>query len=224
MYARNLFLRVFTAPLSRGRLRSYARDHAPCKIHFGCGPNVLPGWLNTDTNLPKGGIEFVDVRKPLPFEDNSVDYVYHEHLFEHLDRATGERFLRECRRVLKPGGKLRIATPNIDFLVGLFSDPRSDLQDAYLQWFQAVNRIGQTARPQVYVMNTYFYSWGHRFIYDKVSLGELLAQVGFTAMTWEVPGKSSDPNLLNLEHHGDSSPKGFNELETMVVEARKPLA
>jgi SAM-dependent methyltransferase len=57
-----------------------------------------------------------NLAKGIPFPDGSVDAVYHSHLFEHLDREVGEKFLHEVKRVLKPGGIHRIVVPDFEFL------------------------------------------------------------------------------------------------------------
>ena len=56
-----------------------------------------------------------DLRKGIPFPDNSVDGVYHSHLFEHLDRDVVPIFLAEVLRVLRPGGVHRIVVPDLEF-------------------------------------------------------------------------------------------------------------
>src|SRR5690606_18378616 len=62
-----------------------------------------------------------DLSKGIPYEDNSVDAVYHSHTLEHIDRnlddpanGPGLLFTKECRRVLKPGGVLRIVVPDLE--------------------------------------------------------------------------------------------------------------
>jgi predicted SAM-dependent methyltransferase len=54
-----------------------------------------------------------DIRKGLPFENSSVDVVYHSHILEHVERELVEAFLTEIKRVLVPGGEHRIAVPGI---------------------------------------------------------------------------------------------------------------
>ena len=56
-----------------------------------------------------------DLAKGIPFSSSSVDVVYHSHVLEHFDREVGERFLRETKRVLKPGGVHRIVVPDFEF-------------------------------------------------------------------------------------------------------------
>ena len=56
-----------------------------------------------------------DLSKGIPAEDESVDGVYHSHLFEHLDRDVADRFLKEIQRVLKPNGIVRIVVPDLEY-------------------------------------------------------------------------------------------------------------
>lgn len=78
------------------------------KINLGCGGNILDGFLNYDDD--------VDISKPLPWKDNSIEFILAEHVFEHISPQDGLRFLDECRRILKPGGTLRLCVPVLDAL------------------------------------------------------------------------------------------------------------
>lgn len=73
------------------------------KIQFGCGGNRLHGWENHDTD--------VDVTKPLPFPDLCAEFVFAEHIGEHLDSGELLRFLTECHRLLRPNGTMRLCCP-----------------------------------------------------------------------------------------------------------------
>ncbi|HLL73725.1 MAG TPA: methyltransferase domain-containing protein [Pyrinomonadaceae bacterium] len=55
-----------------------------------------------------------DLRQGIPFEDGRFDVVYHSHLLEHFSKARAQLFLKECWRVLKPGGTLRVAVPDLE--------------------------------------------------------------------------------------------------------------
>ena len=73
------------------------------RLHLGCGSNFLPGWNNFDSE--------VDITKKLPFFDNYADAIFIEHCVEHVASPDAMRFFEECRRVLKPGGALRVSVP-----------------------------------------------------------------------------------------------------------------
>jgi predicted SAM-dependent methyltransferase len=81
------------------------------KVQFGSGGNILKGWRNHD--LESDG---VDIRKPLPYADNTVDFILAEHVMEHVTGPEALRFLDECYRILKPGGTLRVCVPVLDHL------------------------------------------------------------------------------------------------------------
>ena len=87
------------------------------KLHLGCGTKILAGFLNIDIrSLP--GVDIVSSVDNLPmFADNSVDLIYCCHVLEHVPRANMPAILNEWRRVLKPGGTLRVAVPNFQAVV-----------------------------------------------------------------------------------------------------------
>lgn len=78
------------------------------KLHLGCGGNLIRGWANHDSE--------VDISKPLPFGSASADEIFSEHCFEHVSPQEGFAFLEECRRVLVPGGRLRLCIPVLERL------------------------------------------------------------------------------------------------------------
>ena len=102
----------------RSGVRKASTVILPCALHIGCGSNRKPGWINID--LAPGADICLDLREPLPFPDNSVKMVYGEHFFEHLDLEEGTRFLRECLRVLLPGGRLSLGVPNARFCMEVY--------------------------------------------------------------------------------------------------------
>jgi predicted SAM-dependent methyltransferase len=85
------------------------------RLNIGCAEVKYPGWMNIDI-LPDADV-VVDVTRGLPWADKSVPYIYNERFVEHLSVEEARAFLAECRRVLLPGGVLRIATPHLEFLL-----------------------------------------------------------------------------------------------------------
>jgi SAM-dependent methyltransferase len=104
-----------TIPREESRTNS-----APRLLNLGCGQRFHPAWTNLDLAPAHPSIRRFDVTQPLPFEDAAFDAVYHSHLLEHLPRAQALPFLRECRRVLKPGCVLRLAIPNLEAIARLY--------------------------------------------------------------------------------------------------------
>lgn len=86
---------------------------AKMKINFGCGSNIIPGWRNLDIDRPNQE-DRIDITRPVPFKDNSVDFILGEHICEHVSAPDCFRFFLESHRILKPGGVLRVCVPILD--------------------------------------------------------------------------------------------------------------
>ena len=81
------------------------------KIQFGSGGNILPGWVNTDLEHAVAVKDLVDITKLLPYGNEVADEILAEHVCEHITPQQLLSFLMECRRILKPGGVLRMICP-----------------------------------------------------------------------------------------------------------------
>ena len=206
----------------RHAIRDYTRSHRIRKLHIGAGRNILAGWLNTDISLNHASVIYLDATARFPFDDATFDYILAEHMIEHLDYQAGQLMLRECNRVLKPGGRVRFATPDLQVLLALHSKTKSDLQIQYIDWL--VRRIMPDVREcaDVFVINNAFRAWGHQFLYDQSTLEHALRSQGFLDLAFFKPGASDDPVLCDLESHGrEIQAEDINQFETMVIEGRK---
>ncbi|HEV2635711.1 MAG TPA: methyltransferase domain-containing protein [Actinocrinis sp.] len=120
----------------------------------------------------------LDIGKPLPFDDGCVDWVYAEHLIEHVPLLTAISWLAEARRILAPGGVLRITTPDLRKYVegylgesGFFAKHRRRLR---------LMRVGPPMpERKAFMVNQIFYLYGHRWIYDYDELCYALTEAGF---------------------------------------------
>lgn len=104
------------------------------KLHPGCGNRLLDGWLNTDLHPRSAQAARLDATRRFPFADGVFALVYSEHLIEHVSFGEGAAMLRECFRVLSPGGRIRVATPDLRFLTALHRSDLSPLQERYRAW------------------------------------------------------------------------------------------
>jgi predicted SAM-dependent methyltransferase len=198
----------------RSPIARYLREHAERKLQLGAADKPLPGWLNTDLHdYGRRDIVFLDARRRFPLPDGSFDLVYSEHMLEHLTYADGQRCLRECFRVLRPGGTVRVATPSLQRLAGLYGG--GDLQERYVRWAAATLEPELQAPLPGAVVNNFFRSWGHEFIYDPETLRHALTEAGFVDVAERPIGE--------LERHLPEEPE-LNEYETFVLEARRPSA
>lgn len=172
------------------------------KLHLGCGSNVLPGWANLDLEGPSPVIQW-DLTQPIPAASDSFDYVYSEHFIEHIGLDEARALVRECQRLLKPGGTLRLSTPNLEKLVDEYRSGRLSEWDD-MRW-----------KPQTscQLLNEGMRLWGHQFVYDLPELLALLRASGFShieRMEWR---KSTHDALRNIEtrpYHDE-----------LIIEARK---
>jgi len=89
-------------------------------LNLGCGGRFHRDWENVDFSSNASVVRVYDLRKGIPFPDVSFDVVYHSHLLEHFSKNAGAGFLRECYRVLKPGGIVRIAVPDLQRIAALY--------------------------------------------------------------------------------------------------------
>ena len=189
------------------------------KLHLGCGRNILDGWINTDYNTAKfGGSEYLDVTKKFPYNNNSVDYIFSEHMIEHITYHEGKFMLEESFRVLKVGGKIRISTPDLKFLIKLYNEDKTELQKRYIEY--SFKEYKLDCNSDTFVINNFHRDWGHIFIYDEKTLKSLFELIGFFDLKCYGLMESDDEELRGLEHI-IRQPDGFIQLESFTVEGTK---
>lgn len=98
----------------RARLTAFPRrSAAPVLVNLGCGKDYRADYVNVDVNLFFKRDMWLDLRNPLPFPDASVDGVFTSHVLEHFPLDETAHIVRECHRVLKPGGVIRVVVPDV---------------------------------------------------------------------------------------------------------------
>jgi predicted SAM-dependent methyltransferase len=200
---------------------SYSIRTPQC-LHIGAERFSIPNWFNTDLDPVRKDTYYLDATKTFPFHWDSFDFIFSEHMIEHLSFQEGVGMLKECRRVLKPGGVIRIATPNLRNILALMDEEN---HKPYLEWALKEFDLPKSPYPQATsVVNNFFRSWGHQFIYDRAMLRTALEQEDFSDVTECQVGESQHPELRGLERHGVRWNDFINKFETMVFEAKKPAA
>jgi predicted SAM-dependent methyltransferase len=168
-------------------------------LQIGGGYHTIDGWLNGD--LIAGDI-YLDATKRLPFPDNTFNFLFAEQFIEHLSWKDGKLFFQECHRVLRPGGVIRLSTPDLERLIQVYYDenPYVTLAQAMERHRRKHNAVLSTA---CHFINDYFHLWGHKFIYDEETLLNELLKAGFVNIKRCRFGKSKYEDLAGRERHAD---------------------
>ena len=199
------------------QVRRFLDAPGPHRVILGASRHLLDGWLATDL-IPKSRHSvFLDATERFPFPDASIDRILCEHMIEHVPAEAGAALLAECRRVLAPGGRIRLATPDLDNVLSLGEPELDDRRERYVAWSNA--EFGADGAGAVTVINRLFHEWGHQFLYDEPTLRGVLEDAGFVDVCRRSVGHSEDADFDGIDFHGESIPAEWNDFETMVLEA-----
>ena len=138
------------------------------RLHLGCGGRHIPGFFHIDA-LSYSHVDHVGPVDRLPFiSDGSVEMIYASHVLEHFSRTEYLSVLHEWRRVIKPGGILRLSVPDFAACAAMYTEGKLEggLNDI----------IGLVVGGQ---RDQYDY---HKMIFDQPSLTKTLHAVGFSSV------------------------------------------
>ncbi len=205
-------------------LKAYLSEPGPHRLEVGAGWNVRDGWFSTDLDPPPGlPCMKLDATKRFEIPSDAFDYVYSEHMIEHVPFDDGLNMLEECYRILKPGGTIRICTPSLGFLSRVISSDRGLVEDQYRRWSVQTFVPNAPAVTNAFFLNNFVRNWGHKFIYDRETLELALQLAGFEKIIGCELNESAHPSLRGLANV-EKIPPGFLDLESMVFEATKPVS
>lgn len=152
------------------------------KLNIGSYSIVFPGWLNIDyrndpwlyNHAHSHGCAFVsmDVTGGLPFADSSVDFIHCSHMIEHITFREAEKFMVSCRRILKPGGVMRLAVPSLALMVAMY-------QGGTLKQLDAINEPCKNAKYDTERFWELLFA-GHKALYDWDSMRDLCQAAEFS--------------------------------------------
>ena len=124
-------------------------------LNLGCGSRRHPAWTNVDLHPVGADVIAADLRQPLPFTDGCFTAVYAAHVLEHLAPGVAFNLLKECRRVLRPTGIVRVVVPDLervarDYLASLDRAAASDAtaDDRWEHRWMTVELLDQLVRTR----------------------------------------------------------------------------
>ncbi len=175
------------------------------KLNLGCGTNKISGWENYDAD--------VDIGKRLPFADHSAEFIFIEHCVEHIDYYAAIEFFKECRRVLKPKGVLRVVVPSIEMIRNCGDD----------DYYKLAAKWGAT--PDVRgAMHAILYSHGHKTAWTASLMEATLKFAGFDNVKQCKVHESEHAELCGVEGHHRVIGEKFNVIESLIFEGEANAA
>ena len=207
-------LTALRAPvLSRRFRRAVANSPSPVKVNVGAGTVPMPGWINTDV-LWRSEM-YLDLTRPWPVPAGSIDRIYGDNVIEHFLLENARDVLRYCYQALRPGGAIRLATPDLERTARAYLHDL-ELTSAHLDRHR---RAGYPAEhPADMLRVTYAYHGHHEgYIFDWDALSAELARAGFTDVRRFEVGQSDDPEFKGLETRSEPT----DAATELIVEGRK---
>lgn len=191
------------------------------RVHIGCGGHELPGWINVDNHPAPLAIN-LDWGLPLP--SGSARFVFLAHLLEHLFHPVqSSRLLGEIRRVLAPGGVVRIVVPDIEKYLrayaegndAFFAERRRQrgLPDDLTNLESFLSYAGADPTPDVWFEN-------HKYGYDFTTLARALERSGFADVRRCGYQQSPHAELRVDDASSNAAAKHGGEHNSLFVEAR----
>ncbi|MFN2577931.1 MAG: methyltransferase domain-containing protein [Pyrinomonadaceae bacterium] len=176
------------------------------RVNIGCGPNPLPGWVNVDSARNEKVDVVWDLRRGLPFPEESCAAIFGEHVIEHMTKEDAAVLLQEIYRVLQQGGVVRLSTPDAARYLRAYAGDDSFLHHPSFELAMEtpMDRVNQMMRE----------GGQHLWTYDAPALMLLLRQAGFSEVLEQQFGCSRDVRMQDI----DTQARAF---ESLYVEAVK---
>jgi predicted SAM-dependent methyltransferase len=168
--------------------------NAKIKINLGSGHWKLDDWVNVDIDRESQPDVCANLAGGLPFATGVADLMHTEDFIDQLSLDDAAEFLQECHRILRPGGILRVLTPDMRKLAQLYLNDPEKLMTMW-KGFVGVPLSLDTAGE---IFNIGMRFAGHTFMYDEETFKALTSRCGFKARRVEYQ-KSEAPELRGLD-------------------------
>ena len=189
-------VRTANTPLAKARAsRAIGRASRPIRLEVG-GLQERPGWLVTNVNATARN--FLDATARWPFDDGDLEYVYADNVIEHITLAQGRAMLAEAYRCLRPGGVIRLVTPDLREHVELYLRGDAAVES---QVAASYRQLGVEVAHPIDLVRIPIATFGHHlgYLYDYPTLAAELTRVGFVDPTRHAPGDSPHADLKGLD-------------------------
>jgi predicted SAM-dependent methyltransferase len=209
-------LRIFSRPFT---IREYMKNHDVVKVNIGAGPHTKEGWLTADAFKVEADI-YMNANARWPFDDNSVDVLYSEHMLEHIKVDRVPKLLAEAYRVLKPGGLFRVTVPDLEIHAKNYIAKNDEFFKPIIDKYQA--RLDKQkdkywlirSNGGAFMSRAVQRFYRHRWMYDFDTLSSCLYEVGFDECIKQTCGVSINKEAGEM----DREDRAF---ETLYVDAIK---
>ena len=149
------------------------------KIHLGCGTRYIPGFVNIDYSAKvKTDMMLKLGEDALPFDAATVSLLVSSHLLEHLTKYEGLFFLKECYRVLKPGGLLYLALPDIAKVIDIYCNGHPEVPHLKNNQEWIIRALFETQHDETII---------HKYGYTEKTLTDLMTSLGFVQTNINIP-------------------------------------
>jgi Uncharacterized protein conserved in bacteria len=206
-------------------------EQNPLRLNLGCGLQCPQGWVNIDSSfgaklarrpvlnkilhalipaswglLPNSqwasNVTWMDITRRFPYADNSVDAVYSSHTLEHLTWEEGSMVFKECYRVMKPGGVIRIIEPDLYVIIQHYMEAKSTKPEMAARKFLHDTYFFEIPIPKTLTGMIKFYfkrKNNHHFMYDADALRYQLEMAGFKDITPKAWGESAIEDIDKID-------------------------
>lgn len=205
-------MRSFIGRLFARRLRvSPDQDNY---MNLGSADDRIAGYVAVDFFQPN--VDYgADLRYPLLIDDAVFNGIFTEHTLEHLSYSEVAKILAECRRILKPGGIIRIIVPDLSIFVENYASNN-------ISWFRDWEREvliprGRSMISRMEALSFVTQEYGHRSAWDFETMQKFLMDAGFIDIHKRAFHEGSDPRLLHDKDDVDRT------MTSLYVEAKKPI-
>jgi predicted SAM-dependent methyltransferase len=189
----------------RAETQEAAQPHGVKRLNWGCGEYPEPGWINSDVKEIPGIDISCDIRDGLPLDGDSLDYAVSIHALPEVPYPDLVPVLRELRRVLKPGGVLRLVLPDLDRGIRAYLNGDRD-------YFLVPDEDAQAIGAKFIVQMVWYGYSRSLFTYDFTE--ELLRKAGFSQM-------ARCEYLKTASRFGEIVELDSRERESLFIEATK---